>query len=52
MRMPDPTTHFYVSLAKSIIRILAGGCIATGSLFSGGMLLVLAELLGILEEIL
>ena len=42
--------HFYVSLAKSIIRIGAGGCLIQGNLFFAGFLLIFAELLGILEE--
>lgn len=48
--------HFYVSLAKSILRIIAGVAFAGtafgwGSVFAGGCLLVLAEVLGIVEEI-
>ncbi len=42
--------HFYVSLAKSIIRIGAGGCLIQGNLFFAGFLLIFAELLGIVEE--
>ncbi len=42
--------HFYVSLAKSVIRIGAGGCLIQGNLFFAGFLLIFAELLGILEE--
>jgi hypothetical protein len=43
--------HFYVSLIKSIIRIGAGGCLIQGNLFFAGVLLVFAECLGILEEL-
>jgi hypothetical protein len=43
--------HFYVSLAKSVIRIGAGGCLIQGNLFFAGFLLIFAELLGILEEL-
>lgn len=43
--------HFYVSLVKSIIRIGAGGCLIQGNLFFAGALLIFAELLGIVEEI-
>lgn len=43
--------HFYVSLVKSIIRIGAGGCLILGNLFFAGVLLIVAELLGILEEL-
>lgn len=42
--------HFYVSLVKSIVRIGAGGCLIAGNLFFAGFLLILAEGLGILEE--
>jgi hypothetical protein len=43
--------HFYVSLGKSGIRILAGGCLCGGFYFITGMLLIVAELLGIVEEL-
>lgn len=42
--------HFYVSLVKSIIRIGAGASLIIGNLFIAGVLLIVAELLGILEE--
>ncbi len=56
----DPSRgHFYVSLVKSALRIVAGGCFVTagysvmhgGWLVAGGALLICAELLGILEEL-
>jgi len=43
--------HFYVSIVKSIIRIGAGGCLIQGNMFAAGALLIFAELLGILEEL-
>lgn len=43
--------HFYVSLAKSLIRIVAGGAFITGYVVEAGALLILAEVLGIAEEI-
>jgi hypothetical protein len=50
--------HFYVSLAKSALRIVAGSAIITagyatsqGWLAAGGVLLVGAEILGIVEEL-
>lgn len=43
--------HFYVSLAKSIVRIGAGGCLIMGNLFFAGFLLIFAEGLGIIEEL-
>jgi hypothetical protein len=43
--------HFYVSLVKSIVRIGAGGCLIYGNLFFAGFLLIFAEGLGIIEEL-
>ena len=43
--------HFYVSLAKSMIRIVAGGALLVGHVAEAGVLLILAEVLGIAEEI-
>ena len=43
--------HFWVSIVKSIIRIGAGGCLITGNLLMAGYLLIMAEILGILEEL-
>jgi hypothetical protein len=43
--------HFYVSLVKSGFRILAGVNICFGNLLIGGALIVVAEVLGILEEL-
>ena len=43
--------HFYVSLAKSGIRILAGTALAYGLVFEAGCFLILAEVLGIVEEL-
>ena len=43
--------HFYVSLVKSIVRIGAGGCLIQGNLVFAGGLLIFAELLGVVEEL-
>jgi hypothetical protein len=43
--------HFYVSLAKSGIRILAGTALIYGLVFEAGCLLILAEVLGVVEEL-
>ncbi len=43
--------HFYVSLVKSIVRIGAGGCLIMGNLFFAGFLLIFAEVLGVVEEL-
>jgi hypothetical protein len=57
-RHPDPIKHKYISFVKSALRIIAGSCIiaagyATGEgwLVAGGVLLVGAEILGIVEEL-
>ena len=43
--------HFYVSLAKSAIRILAGVALINGEFITAGGLLILAEILGVVEEL-
>jgi hypothetical protein len=43
--------HFYVSLAKSAIRIVAGVCLISGNFVFAGTGFILAEVLGIVEEI-
>jgi hypothetical protein len=43
--------HFYVSLVKSVIRIIAGGCLISGNLIFAGTGFILAEVLGIVEEV-
>ena len=48
---PDAAWHLRVSVAKSIVRILAGGVLCAGDLFWAGSLLILAEGLGIVEEL-
>ena len=43
--------HFWVSLVKSFIRIGAGFWLMSGSLLMAGVCLILAEVLGIVEEL-
>ena len=43
--------HFYISLVKSAVRIVAGVLLIRGNLVGAGALLIAAELLGILEEL-
>ena len=43
--------HFYVSLAKSGIRIFAGGVLMAGNVWLAGLCIVLAEVLGVVEEL-
>jgi hypothetical protein len=48
----DPSkNHFYVSLVKSGLRILAGLFLFSNDYMAAGALIVLAEVLGIVEEI-
>lgn len=57
VKQPDPTKHKYISFVKSGFRIVAGLALAGGGwlemnpyLQGAGLLLVLAEILGIAEE--
>lgn len=43
--------HFYVSIAKSAVRIAAGAALIMGALVVCGALIILAEILGIVEEL-
>jgi hypothetical protein len=43
--------HFVVSIAKSILRLLAGGFLIAQLFVSAGILFILAEVLGIVEEL-
>ena len=43
--------HFYVSLLKSFIRIVAGVALINGLMFNAGVMLIVAEVLGVVEEI-
>jgi hypothetical protein len=47
---PDPVKHKYISFAKSGLRILAGIFLCYGFLAHAGGLLIIAEVLGIIEE--
>jgi hypothetical protein len=43
--------HFQISLAKSFLRIIAGGVLCGGLFLIAGILLIAAEVLGIVEEL-
>ena len=43
--------HFYVSVCKSAVRIAAGSALIMGSFAVCGWLLIFAEILGVLEEV-
>jgi hypothetical protein len=50
-KLPDPVKHKYISFAKSAVRIAAGiSLIWPQSLLLAGIFLILAEVLGIAEE--
>lgn len=44
-------SHFWISIIKSGIRFGAGYCLIKGNLIGAGALLIVAEALGIAEEI-
>ena len=43
--------HFYGSIVKSAVRIAAGAALIMGAFVVTGWLIILAEILGIVEEI-
>lgn len=48
----DPSKkHFYISLVKSAVRIVAGVFLVTGNVVLAGVFLIAAEGLGIAEEL-
>jgi hypothetical protein len=51
MKQPDPKLHQQISLVKSTLRIFAGAVLMSGHFWMSGLLIILAELLGILEEL-
>ena len=51
MDYPDAKKHLYISLVKSALRIVAGLGFCAGSMMIGGVFLIVAELLGIVEEL-
>jgi hypothetical protein len=48
---PDPDCHLVISLIKSVIRIAAGLAVCSGHLIPAGILFIVAETLGIAEEL-
>lgn len=51
IKHPDAKKHLYVSLVKSGIRIIAGGCLINGNFIFAGVGFILAEILGVVEEL-
>lgn len=50
-QLPDARKHQLISFAKSAIRILAGGFLCASMFISAGVLFIIAEALGIAEEL-
>jgi hypothetical protein len=51
VKQPDPKKHLYISLVKSGIRILAGSMLFVDLWHLAGILIIVAEVLGIAEEL-
>jgi hypothetical protein len=51
MKQPDPRLHLQISLVKSALRIFGAGALMSGAFLPAGLLFAVAELLGILEEL-
>jgi len=49
-QIPDPKKHQQISFVKSGLRIIAAFCLANSTFAAAGLLFILAELLGIAEE--
>lgn len=50
MNQPNPILHQRISFAKSAIRIAAGVTLMNSAFITTGILIIVAELLGIVEE--
>lgn len=50
-RNDEDRFHFRVSVVKSAIRIVAGACLISGALAAAGISFIIAEALGIAEEV-
>lgn len=51
MKQPDPKLHLQMSLIKSAFRILAGVGLILGAPIFCGAFLIIAEVLGVIEEL-
>ena len=49
--IPNPERHRVISFIKSGIRIIAGLALIYGSYITAGLLFIIAEVLGIIEEL-
>lgn len=48
---PDPKIHLYLSLFKSMLRLVAGCALISQFFTVSGIFFIAAEVLGILEEL-
>lgn len=51
MKRPSAEKHFIVSLVKSLTRIIACGLLIGGMIPHGATVLLVAEILGVVEEL-
>ena len=51
MKQPDARKHQYISFIKSAFRIVAGGLLMCNWVLAAGLYFIIAETLGILEEL-
>ena len=49
--VPDPKWHLRISILKSLLRFGAGFYLVLGNVVMAGVLVILAEALGVLEEL-
>lgn len=47
----NTNSHFWISMIKSLVRVVAGIALCYGDYFKAGGLLIMAEVLGIIEEL-
>jgi hypothetical protein len=50
-KQPNPKIHLYISLVKSLVRIVAGCALVSQFFLVAGWGFIAAEILGVLEEL-
>jgi hypothetical protein len=48
---PDPMLHRNISFVKSIMRVVAGALLINNRVVAAGVMIILAEILGVVEEV-
>ena len=48
---PDPVLHRNISFVKSILRVVAGALLINNKVVAAGVMIILAEILGVVEEV-